>query len=254
VSGPRPIFFLSDFGTEDAYVGVVEAVMASIAPAARVVHLAHGVPPQDLRRGAYQLFQAVPYLPGASVVLAVVDPGVGSERRAVAVTGERHLYVAPDNGLLTLAFAVDPPTSAVRIDNATYRLPSAGQTFHGRDVFGPAAACLSQGLDPAQLGPAVPLDDLVRLPLALAERDAGEVLTFDRFGNAITTLRTPPDAWAGVRVGERQIPRAGCYASVPVGAPLSLGGSAGLVEIAVRDGNARAQLGLAEAQAVQILR
>jgi S-adenosyl-L-methionine hydrolase (adenosine-forming) len=253
VSTPRRIFFLSDFGVEDAYVGIVEAVMASIAPAARVVHLAHGVPPQDLRRGAYQLFEAVPYLADRSVVLAVVDPGVGSDRRAVAVEGERHLYVAPDNGLLSLALELDPPRRAFSIENATYRLPTSSHTFDGRDVFGPAAACLAQGLDPGELGPEVDPADLRRLPVGPVGGSDGEILTFDHFGNAITTLRAPGGAWSGVRVGGTLVPRASHYAAVDPGAALALVGSAGLVEISVRDGSAGRVLGLSEGQPVQIV-
>jgi S-adenosyl-L-methionine hydrolase (adenosine-forming) len=254
VTAPRRIFFASDFGVEDAYVGIVEAVMATIAPAARVIHLGHGIPPQDLRRGAYQLFEAVPYLPEGSVVLAVVDPGVGSARRAVAVEAERHLYVAPDNGLLAWALAVDPPRRAVSLENPKYRLPPSGHTFHGRDVFGPAAACLAQGLALDELGPELPLDRLVTMDAGIVAGDHGQVWTFDRFGNAITNLRAPEGAWSGVRVGGREVPAASHYAAVAPGAALALAGSGGMVEVSVRDGAARQLLGLAAGQPIEILR
>ncbi|MFW6049679.1 MAG: SAM hydrolase/SAM-dependent halogenase family protein [Myxococcota bacterium] len=248
------IFFLSDFGLEDAYVGVVKAVIAGIAPEARVVDLAHGLPPQDLRRAAYQLHEAVPYLPPGSIVLAVVDPGVGSERRAVAVEGARCRYVVPDNGLLSLVFEHDPPVGAHALEDPRFRLSEVRRTFHGRDVFGPAAAHLAAGVSPAELGPPVPVGDLVRLPIGLVDGDAGEVLTFDRFGNAITNLRQPASGAVAVRAAGRRLPLVTHYAAVGPGEPLALVGSAGLVEISVRDGDARAGLGLAEGHPVQILR
>lgn len=248
------IFFLSDFGVEDAYVGIVKAVIAGLAPGVPVVDLAHVLPPQDLRRAAYQLFEAVPYLPPGSLVLAVVDPGVGSERRAVVVEGERCRYVAPDNGLLSLAFEHDPPRRAFALEEPKYRLPSPRHTFHGRDVFGPAAAHLAQGVAPEAFGSEVPLDALVRLPVALVQGERGEVLTFDRFGNAITTVREPAGAWSGVDVAGRRVPAATHYAAVPPGEPLALVGSAGLVEVSIRDGSARDVLGLTEGDPIQVVR
>jgi S-adenosylmethionine hydrolase len=112
----RPVYFLSDFGLEDPYAGIVQAVLEARAPGVRVVHLAHGLPPGDLRRAAYALFEALPYLPPGTVLLAVVDPGVGTGRRAVAAWGER-LYVGPDNGLFTLAWLLDPPQRAFLPEN-----------------------------------------------------------------------------------------------------------------------------------------
>lgn len=247
------IFFLSDFGVEDVYVGVVKAVIAQIAPEARVVDLAHALPPQDLRRGAYQLFQAAPYLPEGSVVLAVVDPGVGSERRAVVVEAERCRYVAPDNGLCTLAFERDRPRRAFALDNPAYQLARVDRTFHGRDVFGPAAAHLWRGAEPHTFGPEVAVDELVRLPVRLTDGDDGEVLTFDRFGNAVTTLRAPEGPWSAALVAGRRVPAASHYGAVATGEPLALVGSAGLVEVSVRDGSAQAHLGLTSGAPVRIV-
>lgn len=239
----RRIFFLSDFGTRDVYAGVVEAVVSTLAPEARLIHLTHDVPPQDLRHGGYQLFAAAPYLPEGSIVLAVVDPGVGSARRAVVVEGERLLWVAPDNGLLEAALALDPPRRAFALTDARYRLPEVSSTFHGRDVFAPAAAHLARGADPSTFGPAVTLDSLVRLGLSPSEK-AGEIWCFDRYGNAITTVRAPASPPTFVRVEERTIPYRSHYAEVEPGEALALAGSTGLVEISVRDGSAREALGL----------
>ena len=254
----RPVYFLSDFGLEDPYVAVVKAVLAERAPGAAVVDLAHALPPQDLRRAAYALFEALPYLPEGAVVLAVVDPGVGTARRAVAVLG-RWTYVGPDNGLFTLAWLLDPPRRAFLLEPPRPRLKAAlpgwapGEaTFHGRDVFAPAAAHLALGFPPEGLGPEVPVESLARLPLALTEGPEGEVLTFDRFGNAITTLLRAP-VGGFVEVGGRRVPVRRTFGEVPEGALVAYLGSAGLLEVAVNRGSVREALGLKEGMPVRLL-
>lgn len=246
------IFFLTDFGTRDVYAGLVEAVMATIAPDARVVHLTHGVPPQDVRNASWQIFAAAPHLPDGSVLLAVVDPGVGSLRRAIAVEG-RLRYVGPDNGLFEAALAIDPPRRAVELTDPRYRLASVSSTFHGRDVFGPAAAHLARGVDLGAFGPSVATDALVRLGVRPVESPAGEVWTFDRYGNAITTLSAPRVPPAGVRVGARELTYASHYAAVAPGELLALAGSSGLVEISVREGSAKSALALVEGARVELV-
>ncbi len=242
------IYFLSDFGTSDVYAGVVEAVIASIAPAARVVHLTHGIPPQDLRNGSWQLYAAAPHLPRGSIVLAVVDPGVGSARRAIAVRTERLTYVAPDNGLLEAALSLDARREAFALEAPRYRRAEVSSTFHGRDVFGPAAAHLALGVEPSALGPAA--HELVRSDLRPTRERRGEVWTFDRFGNAITTIVASPATH--VRVRSHALPYATHYAEVAPGGALALAGSSGLVELSVRDGSARDALGLTEGEPVEL--
>lgn len=231
------LFFLSDFGHADAYVGIVEAVMAGIAPAARVVHLAHDVPPQDLRAGSLALWSAIPYLPDGAIVLAVVDPGVGSARSAIAARGEHLTYVGPDNGLFGAAWLRDPPRVVHEI---TTRLGSGATTFDGRDVFGPAAARLALGAAIETLGPtfARPPAPAIVTPTS---GDVGEIWSFDRYGNAITSLEGGAQA---IVVAGQRLAIATHYASVEVGAPVAYVGSSGLIEVAVRDGSAHASLGL----------
>ncbi|MCS7057917.1 MAG: SAM-dependent chlorinase/fluorinase [Meiothermus sp.] len=250
----REVYFLSDFGLADPYAAVVKAVMRQVAPGLAVHDLAHNLPPGDLRRASYILYESVPYLPRGAVVLAVVDPGVGSSRRAVLVLGERLFYVAPDNGLLTLAYLQDPPKKAYLLEDPAYHLPRKSSTFHGRDVFGPVAAHLAAGVEPQRFGPELPVRELLRLPIHLSFGRQGEVLTFDRFGNAITTLLTTPAQIRGKAVCIRyhRIPVATHYAEVPVGAALAYIGSAGLLELAVHLGNAREQLGLREGDPVEL--
>jgi S-adenosylmethionine hydrolase len=186
-----------------------------------------------------------------SVVLAVVDPGVGSSRRAVVIEGERHVWVAPDNGLLEAALTVDPAKRAFEIDSRRFRVTSA--TFHGRDVFGPAAAHLASGASIETLGSETPVSTLVRLGVLPSRGPNGELWTFDHYGNAITTIRAPGERPAAVRVRGREIRFATHYAEVERGEALALVGSSGLVEISVRDGSARAALGLQEGDAITLV-
>ncbi len=246
---------MSDFGLADPYAAVVKAVMRQITTGLVVHDLAHNLPPGDLRRASYILYESVPYLPRNSVVLAVIDPGVGSSRRAVLVVGERLCYVAPDNGLLTLAYLQDPPRKVYALENPAYHLPRKSTTFHGRDVFGPVAAHLAAGVEPHRFGPELPVAELVRLPIHLNFGSQGEILTFDRFGNAITTLLATPAHVRGrtVRIRYHRIPVASHYAEVPVGTALAYVGSAGLLEVAVHLGNAHEQLGLITGDRVELV-
>ena len=245
------VYFLSDFGSTDVFAGVVRAVLARRAPGVRLVDLAHDLPAGDLRHAALQLYAAVPHLAEGGVVLAVVDPGVGSERRALAVRGERLWYVLPDNGLLTLAAELDPPREAWTLEPGRYTAGPVSPTFHGRDVFAPAAAHLALGLPPAALGPRLDVAELVRLPLATVAGREGEVIAFDRFGNAISNLRPqePPEA---VHLAGRRIPFRATFADVPEGEAVAYLGSSGLVEVAIRGGSLREQWGLYEGAAVSL--
>ena len=200
------ITFLSDYGTGDEFVGVVHSVIRSIAPDVAVIDLTHEIPPYDVRAGSLTLGRAAQYL-CAGVVLAVVDPGVGTPRRAVAIeVGDGQSYlVGPDNGLLASAVAMSGgATAAVELTNPAYQLPAPGPTFAGRDIFAPAAAHLCLGVPLAELGP--PVDPLTLLPglIPLTREDDGdlvaEVLWVDRYGNC--QLNVDPDeiaAW-GARV------------------------------------------------------
>lgn len=243
MSHPR-IFFLSDFGHTDAYVGVVKAVIARIASDARVIDLAHEVPPQDLRAGSLALYAAMPYLPAGSIVLGVIDPGVGSDRRPVVIEAEGFTFVGPDNGLFGAALALDRPKRAFVLENRALRLTHSSRTFDGRDVFGPAAAHIATGIPLEDFGRQLPLGELVAPPALPTDQAAGEIWTFDRFGNAITTLRAPAETTGDVALEGRSVPLRTHFSAVAEGVPVALVGSAGLIEIAVRNGSARSVLGL----------
>jgi S-adenosylmethionine hydrolase len=261
------VSFLSDYGTADEFVGVVKSVIRSIAAHASVIDITHEVPPHDIRAGSLTLARAVQYLaPG--VVLAVVDPGVGTARRAVAVeVGERGegVFVGPDNGLLAGAVAMaGGATRAVELTNADYHLAAPGPTFAGRDLFAPVAAHLCNGVDLLELGNEVdPLGLLPGiLPLSRTEDGgiAAEVLWVDRFGNV--QLNVDPeelDDWGDrvvlVWAGERRIAkRADTYASIGAGQVGLVVDSYGLVSIAVDRGSASEQLNLPAATGVRLER
>jgi S-adenosylmethionine hydrolase len=185
----RPVVtFLSDFGSSDPFVGICHGVIVRTCPDAEVIHLSHGIRPQSVGQGARVLAASMPYLP-VGVHMAVVDPGVGSQRRAVCLrSGDGRLFVGPDNGLLVpAAEACGGIELAVEITESRFMLPSVSRTFHGRDVFSPVSGHLASGLDPAELGTAVDPGALVRVTELAAEVD-GSVLTaavqqIDQFGN-----------------------------------------------------------------------
>lgn len=256
----RPVLFLSDYGLEDEFVGVCHAVMAGAAPGVRVVDLSHGIPPQDVRRGALTLLAAVPYAPRDAVYLAVVDPGVGTDRAAVAVAAGETVFVGPDNGLLSMAWeALGGVDRAVAIRPPPGGLPSA--TFHGRDLFAPAAARLAAGTPIEDLGPPLDAASLVRLPVP-RPRVAGdgveaEVIGVDRFGNVQLGAR-PGDVRGGVgdvvevRAGNAAV-RSGwvrTFADAPEGEVALLVDSAGWLALVARGRSAASLLRAGPGQTV----
>jgi S-adenosylmethionine hydrolase len=242
----RVITLLTDFGDADAYVGVMKGVMLGICPEARLVDLTHGVPPQQIPIGALLLRSAVPFFPVGSIHLAVVDPGVGSSRRALLVeTSTAHL-VGPDNGVLgPAARSLGGGTTRVIENDNFFRRP-VSQTFHGRDVFAPVAAHLARGVPAEEFGP--PADSVVDLALPRPRRTddgvVGEVLHVDRFGNLITNIGAdvltgfPANGLSVSILGRRVGAPVAAYAAVGKGDLLAIVGSWGLLEIAERDGNA----------------
>jgi hypothetical protein len=273
---PALIALLTDFGLADPYAGILHSVIAGIAPGAQVVDLTHQLPPGDISRAAFALWQSSPYCPPGTVFLCVVDPGVGTGRRGVALVWEQRSYVGPDNGAASFLVARDGRPSAFELAANEYRLHPVSSTFHGRDVFAPAAAHLAAGLEPSRLGP--PLQDLALSPpprLSHSGRTVrGEILHADRFGNCITsigTLRRDGSALAlepwlgqcpavslprqGLRVvlpGDRSLPLCERFADVPPGEALAYIGSSGLLEIGVNRGSAQEQLNLSSGQPVRL--
>lgn len=245
---------LTDFGYRDQYVGVMKAVIYSIAPAARVIDLGHDVPPQDLLSGAYLLDASHDYLPHGAVIVAVVDPGVGTNRRAICAKIDGRFYIAPDNGLLGLLLARAKLEQLVNLDNTSFHLSKKSSTFHGRDIFSPCGAHLCAGVELAALGQEIEASSLVSLPELSATRQGdtltGQLLHVDHFGNLITTIPASmlsdmlDRAHPTFTLGEHTLPFVSTFAEVPEGALLAYIGSSGRLEIAARDADASALLGL----------
>ena len=248
------VSFLSDYGHDDEFVGVVHSVIRGIAPDARVIDLTHGIPAHDTRAGGLALARAVQYVaPG--VILAIVDPGVGTARRAVAVeVGDGvGVFVGPDNGLLASAVAMaGGATRAVELTVTRFHLPAPGPTFAGRDVFAPVAAHLCTGVLLDELGPPVDTSTLLPgvLPVSRTEGDVvvAEVLWVDRFGNA--QLNVGPDELPALRhtltagTTVRTATRSDTYGSVPPGGVGLVVDAYGLMSIALDRHSAAGELGL----------
>ncbi len=256
----RLVTLLTDFGTADGYAAVMEGVIASRAPAARVVHVTHEIAPGDVKRAAFTLMTCAPWFPAGTVHVAVVDPGVGTARRAVAVRSGGAWFVGPDNGVLRWAAA--HPDAAVLLANPAFRLRPVSRTFHGRDVFAPAAAALARGVPARRLGPAMPVAALVALPFPGVRRTkrewVGEILSIDRFGNAVTNIAEaswrrafgPRSARAAARRG--RFPGRSAYGAVAPGAPVAVFGSSGFLELSVRDGSAGRRFGIRPGDPVRV--
>lgn len=252
---PPPIAMLTDFGTRDGYPGIMRGVILGIAPASPVVDLTHEIPPQDIATGAWVLATAWRYFPPGTIFLAVVDPGVGSARRAVALRAGERMFVGPDNGLFSLVVAHAPVEAAVTLDNPRYQVPQPSATFHGRDIFAPAAAHLAAGVPLAALGSPLAPESLVTLALPAprweGETLVGHVLHVDVFGNLITdfsgqladALLSLPGinfTLGGIHIADR----GSAFAAGPAGTPFALRDSSGHLAIAVRNGSAAALLGV----------
>ncbi len=263
----RPIItFLSDFGHADWFVGVVHGVLHARAPDAHVVDLAHSVPPGHVTRAAFMLEAAAPDFPPGTVHLAVVDPGVGTDRRALAVAARGQFFVGPDNGLLEWALGSPDAQAHALTESRWFRSP-VSRTFHGRDVFAPVAASLASGERIAGFGPRV--TDSVRIrthaPVRRGEALVGQIVFLDRFGNALTNLTdsaihaafgaTVLDAELEVALLDRRIGGlARSYGDAPVGTLVAILGSSGRLEIAQVGGAATERLGLGEGDAVTVRR
>lgn len=250
----RPIVFLTDYGLSDGFVGVCHGVIARIAPDARVIDLTHLVARQDVLGGAIALGRSTRFMPDDAVYLAVVDPGVGSERRPIAVeTRAGALLVGPDNGLLSMTWAeLGGAERVVEISASEVLLHPVSRTFHGRDVFAPAAGHLSAGLALEDLGPTVPIHDLhvVDLPSPMVTPGSvgARVVAVDGFGNVQLNVRVADLEAAGLgamlAIGARDVPRVATFADVPFGGCGAIVDSEGYVALVVNHGNAAQLLGL----------
>jgi S-adenosyl-L-methionine hydrolase (adenosine-forming) len=246
-----PIALLTDFGNRDHYAGVMRGVIAKIAPAANVIDITHGIPPQSITAGALALRESWRYFPPGTVFVAVVDPGVGTTRAPIAIdTRAGARFVGPDNGVLWLAASEAGIKSIVKLTSRRHRLPAVSNTFHGRDIFAPAGAHLWLGAPMADLGARMKIIEQLDLgaPTRTAGKLKGQIVYVDGFGNLVSNIDRANVARLNasfpahglyvtiVRSAPMKILNA--YADAPKGAPLATFGSFDLLEVAVRDGNA----------------
>ena len=260
------VTFLTDFGLQDDFVGTCHGVMARIAPDVRVIDVTHGIEPQAVLQGAIVLHNTVPYLP-VGVHLAVVDPGVGGKRRAIAVrTGDGRSFVGPDNGLLLLAVDDAGIEAAHELVDPRFRLSDVSRTFHARDIFAPAAAHLAGGVDISELGPALDPGGLVRIdvptPVVGRTQISTTVLVVDRFGNVATNATREHVRALGLSAGDRVEIRltldryyamlADTFADAGPGELLLYEDSYGLMTLAISRGDAAGLTGVTAGSEIRI--
>lgn len=254
------ITLTTDFGTADGYVGAMKGVILGIHPETVLVDLSHEIEPQNVRQAAFVLHVAAPYFPPGTIHLAVVDPGVGSPRRAIAVQTPRAILVGPDNGLFSFFLVEQPGVSPVivHLSRPEYWLPAPSHTFHGRDIFAPVAAHLARGVPLTDLGDPIADPVIFPIPQPKMQPDGSliaHVLHIDRFGNLITNVRAagPMAPLLGLETviemaGRRIVGVHQTYSNVPIGELVAYLGSSGYLEIAIRQGNAAAVLGVETGQ------
>jgi S-adenosylmethionine hydrolase len=258
----RPIVaLLSDFGTRDHYVGTMKAVVLGVCADATLVDIGHDIAPHDVLSGALQLAAAYRFFPAGTIFLVVVDPGVGSSRRAIAAEAGDYKFVAPDNGVLSLVFRDVAPKRIVELTERKYARPTVSRTFEGRDRFAPAAGWLAKGIGLNSFGR--PISDPYVIDVPVVQVNAGgatgQVLHVDRFGNLITNIdraafdRVIREGPVSVRIANHDIPRVvSTYAEAQAGALCALFGSTDRLEIAVNGGSAAETLGVQRGAPVTI--
>ncbi|MFB2773037.1 S-adenosyl-l-methionine hydroxide adenosyltransferase family protein [Pelatocladus sp. BLCC-F211] len=254
------VTLLTDFGDRDVYVGVMKGAIAQINPRLKVVDLTHQIPPQNIAAARFCLMDAYLYFPVGTVHVAVVDPGVGGKRRAIAVEFAHGFLIGPDNGLFSGVLSQSPAVAAVELTNPNYwRTPNPSSTFHGRDIFAPAGAHLACGVPLRQLGTEINPESLVKLEIAECTQSenmiTGCIQYIDHFGNLVTNIPgtyLQNKSW-GVLVGEKIIPGRQTYGDGEIGDRIALVGSHGWVELAINTGDARSQLQMNLGDTIQVV-
>ena len=255
------ITLMTDFGTNDHFVGVMKGVILNINPKVRIVDITHAVSPQDVQGAAFLVDSSYRYFPDGTIHVIVVDPGVGSRRRAIICQTDTAYFVCPDNGVLSYVLGNDTAHRVVALGNANYWLSEVSNTFHGRDIFAPVAAHLSRGISLRKFGDGV--NNVVRLPLQIPQVTkttiAGSVIWVDRFGNLITNLTSDMLESFGmnngfvISAGKAELSELNsAYAESEEGECLAIIGSSGYVEISVNQGSAARILGLKRNDVIEV--
>lgn len=255
------ITLTSDFGVQDHYVGVMKAVILSICPGARMIDISHNIPPQDIMAGAWVVRNSAMLFPPRSVHLVVVDPGVGTERKPVAMKIRDQLFVGPDNGIFSL-IADEHEHYAVQLKNSDFWRSDPSSTFHGRDIFAPVAAHLANGTGIDELGDPLESLETYRWAVPISDKDGiqGWIVHIDRFGNLVTNIpeemirETGTDAQLKIYVGNTILDKiVETFGSVTEGEPAAYIGSAGMLEIAINKGDAHKMLGVEKGAQISIV-
>ena len=262
------ITLTTDFGLSDPYVGLLKGAILCVHPTALIVDLTHAIPPQDCAQAARTLAWAYPYFPAGTVHTAIVDPGVGSGRKAIAFRFRDHLFLGPDNGVFTAVLGSDSPDQIVALENRAYFRHPVSRTFHGRDIFAPLAAHLARGIALDALGPALDPSDLVHLALPAPRLKfpghlEGTIVAVDRFGNLITDIHRELLPLSGAGLPQRKLEivcaqtrmrgLAQSYADQPPGTVLAIIGSRDTLEISVNQGHAAHLLKATAGDAVTVI-
>lgn len=248
----RIITLLTDFGYHDPFVGQMKGVILKINKNVKIVDITHGIQPQAVEDAAFVLWQSFKYFPEGSIHLSIVDPGVGSQRKALMVKSQGHYFIAPDNGILS--YVIKKPFVCISIENPKYFLQKESSTFHGRDIFAPVAAWLSKGVPISEFGKSLKelflLEDLN--PVILNNKIVGKIVYIDIFGNALTNIKPEGRKIKEIIVGGTILPIVSFYSQSP-NKPAALINSDGFIEIFIYMGNAAKTIGLQKKQIVEAL-
>ncbi len=250
------ITLLSDFGLRDSYVAEMKAVILGICPDALIVDVCHEITKYDIKMGAYMLARAAPFFPKGTIHVAVVDPEVGTKRKPIIIMTKHHMYVGPDNGLLVLSAEKEGIDKVYEITNQNYMLRNISRTFHGRDIFSPAAAYLALGIPASDFGPEI--SEIIKpsfsQPKVCEQEILGEVIHVDGFGNIVTNISSEHLRRIGIKEEESltvvlrnskfAIKWCSSYSEVQIDTPLIIEGSSGLIEMTVNRGDASRFLGV----------
>jgi len=250
-NNPPPVTLITDFGLSDGYVGAMKGVILDILPWVQVVDITHDIEPQNIRQAAFVLYTVAPYFPECTVHLVVVDPGVGTDRRPIAVYTDYAVYVGPDNGVFSWIYHTQKVREIRELTNPYYKRAQVSPTFHGRDIFAPFAAHIASGVPAPSLGPIVDNPVQFEIPEPVVQDDGsirGQVIHIDAFGNIITNITEgmliESDRWTFELAGEVINTFQRAYGHVEEGQIVALIGSMGYVEIAIRNGHAAHRLGV----------
>lgn len=256
----KVITLTTDFGLSDWFVGTMKGVILKIAPNTQIIDITHDIPPQNIRAGAFAIMAGYKYFPEGSIHVAIVDPEVGGKRIPIAVKTRCYWFIGPDNGVLSYALREQEVLEIRAIENQRICLEGVGSTFHGRDIFAPAAAHIAKGIHPEFIGRKLKSFVKLEFPECVVTNDKvlGEVVYIDKFGNAITNIKfNRADEFCGwdVVIGRKKVASVlSCYADVSPGEAVAVCGSGGFIEIAVRNGNASQELNLKTGTKIQLLK